>query len=361
MADAQGTPIATIEPYGTLSTGEPVDRIRLRGRTLQVDVLTLGARVASILAPNRNGELGEIALGLRDAAAYERDTSYLGACVGRYANRIAVGRFELDGRTFHIPTNEATNALHGGTRGFNAMLWQAEVIGEAEVRLTRISEDGEMGFPGRLEVAVTYRIDGAELTVEYAASTSAPTVVNLTNHTYFNLAGGGSVEDHVITVDADRFLPVDEDLIPTGELHRVAGTPFDLRSPVRIGQGLRNGHEQLVRTRGYDHTFVLWSDAELAGDSPVSSRRAAHVEDPATERYVELWTDRPGVQVYSGNFLDGTVVGRDGLTYRQGDAFCLEPQHFPDSPNHPDFPSTVLRPGETYRARDTYRFGERGT
>jgi aldose 1-epimerase len=217
------------------------------------------------------------------------------------------------------------------------------------VRMHRVSADGEMGFPGALDVSVTYRVDDADLVVEFAATTTAPTVVNLTNHAYLNLVGHGPGEDHVVRIESDAILPIDELSIPTGERLAVAGTPFDLRAGQRIGAGLRSGHEQLVRARGYDHTYVL--------GEPGTSRLAVRVDEPTTGRRVELWTDRPGVQFYTGNFLDGTVVGRDGMTYRQGDALCLEPQHFPDSPNQPDFPSTLLRPGDTYRARDTYRFG----
>lgn len=348
-------PSAKTESVGTLSTGEQVDRIRLRGASLQVDVITFGARISSLLAPDPEDALGEVTLGLADLAAYERDRDYLGACVGRYANRIAGGIFDLDGETFEIPTNEPATALHGGSHGFDRTLWAFELGEGAAVRLSRVSDDGEMGFPGRLETTVTYRVEGSDLVVEYDARTDAPTVVNLTNHAYFNLAGGGRVEDHVITVEADRFLPVDETLIPTGELRPVERTPFDLRSPVRVGAGLRADDEQLRLARGFDHTFVLRSDGGLhqAG----VPRRAARVEEPRTGRSLEVWTDRPGVQFYSGNFLDATVVGRDGTTYRQTDAFCLEPQHFPDSPNHPQFPSTVLRPGDVYQARDLYRFG----
>ncbi len=350
------TETAEITPYGMLSSGEAVDRIRLRSTALQVDVITFGARVISLLAPDVTGVVADVTLGLADLAAYEADRDYLGACVGRYANRIRGGRFELDGRTFEIPLNESTNALHGGTLGFDRMLWEAEVGAGAEVRLRRVSPDGEMGFPGNLDVTVTYRLGDAGLIVEYEATTSVSTVVNLTNHSYFNLAGGGNVEGHLITVDADHFLPVDDNMIPTGERRPVDGTPLDLRSPASIGFGLRNGvDEQLRRARGYDHTFVVARAGETGGSGDVL--RAARVEEPGSGRSVELWTDRPGVQVYTGNFLDGTAVGRDGTMYRQTDAFCLEPQHFPDSPNHPDFPSTMLRPGETYRARDIYRFG----
>jgi aldose 1-epimerase len=350
MSDAQTRHTTSRDVFGTLASGETVERIRLSSPRLQVDVITFGARVASILAPEpATGALAEVTLGLADVAAYEQDRAYLGATIGRYANRIAGGRFELDGHSYEVPTNEGTNALHGGTHGFNQHVWAAELGDGAEVRMQRTSPDGEMGFPGDLDVTVTFRVEDADLVVEYAATTSAATVLNLTNHSYFNLAGGGSVEGHLVTVDADRFLPVNETLIPTGSREQVEGTPFDLRSPTAIGAGLRAGHPQLRLGRGYDHTYVL--------GAPGTSRRAARVEDPGSGRSVELWTDRPGMQLYTANFLDGTVVGRDGTSYRQTDAFCLEPQHFPDAPHQPDFPTTVLRPGELFGARDIYRFG----
>ncbi len=340
---------ATIAPFGVLSTGEHVERVRLSSAVLQIDVLTFGARISSVLAPDPSGSLGEVTLGLADLAAYEQDRDYLGASVGRYANRIADGRFTLDGTPFEVPTNEGSTALHGGTQGFDRRLWRAELGRGAEVTMSRLSPDGEMGFPGDLEVSVTYRLEAADLVIEYAAETTEPTVLNLTNHAYLNLAGRGSVEAHLVTIDAGHFLPIDATLIPTGDVAVVDGSPFDLRSPTRIGTGLRADHPQLRVARGYDHTFVL-APSDVA-------RRAARVEDPSSGRAVELWTDRPGVQFYSANFLDGTVVGRDGTTYRQTDAFCLEPQHFPDSPNQPTFPSTVLRPGQRFTARDVYRFG----
>lgn len=340
--------VATVEPFGILTSGESVERIRLSSPLLQVDMITFGARIISILAPDASGAPGEVTLGLADLAAYEDDRDYLGATVGRYANRIAGGRFTLDGEVFRVPPNEQSNALHGGTRGFDRRLWEAEIGTGAEVMMRRSSPDGEMGFPGELHVTVTYRVVGRELAVEYTAETTAPTVVNLTNHAYFNLAGTGSVEDHLVTVDANHFLLVDEALIPTGELASVGGSPFDLRSATRIGDGLRATHPQLRLARGYDHTFVL-----AHSEAP---RRAARVEDPSSGRAMELWTDRPGVQFYTGNFLDGTLVGRDGTAYRQTDAFCLEPQHFPDAPNQSTFPSTVLRPGGVYDAHDVYRF-----
>jgi aldose 1-epimerase len=344
---------ATRRPYGTLASGESVDRITLTSSRLRVEAVTYGARIVSVSAPDSAGELGEVSLGLADLAAYEKDRSYLGACVGRYANRIDGGRFVLDDHTFEISTNEPADApvttLHGGRRGFDAARWEAELGTDAEVRMRRVSPDTEMGFPGDLDVTVTYRVEDADLVVEYVATTTAPTVVNLTNHTYFNLAGGGSVEEHVVRIEADAILPIDGRSIPTGEQLSVEDTPFDLRRGAPIGVGLRAGHEQLVRAHGFDHTYVL-------GES-TSTRSVVRVDEPTTGRSLELCTDRPGVHFYTGNHLDGSVVGRDGTVYRQTDAFCLEPQHFPDSPNRPSFPSTVLRPGEIYRARDVYRFG----
>ncbi|CAA9379165.1 MAG: Aldose 1-epimerase [uncultured Nocardioidaceae bacterium] len=352
---------ATSAHYGTLSHGDDVDLVRLASDTLQVDVITWGARVVSILAPDRDGVPGEVTLGLADLAAYEQDRRYFGPCVGRFANRIAGGAFELDGRRHQLPTNEGPTTLHGGPEGFDRRLWQAELGEGASVRLHRVSDDGEMGFPGRLEVSVHYELDGSDLRVGYDARASAPTLVNLTNHTYFNLAGAGVVEDHVVRLDGDRYLPVDAALNPTGELRPVDATPFDLRTPVRLGDRLRSADHQLSMTRGFDHTWVLVSDDALQrraqADTDVAQGRAARVEHPQSGRWLEVWTDRPGVQFYSGNFLDGTVVGREGTSYRQGDAFCLEPHHFPDAPHHEHFPSVVLRPGDVYRARDVYRFG----
>ena len=324
----------------------PAATIDLSGPVLQVGVVALGARLVLLRAPDPGGALGDVVVGPADP---EADTDYLGATVGRFANRIAGGRFTLDGRTYAVPCNEGEVALHGGPDGFDRRVFTADPVvdhpdGGRSVTLRRTSPDGENGFPGTLEVAVTYTVRGAELTIEHEATTDAPTVVNLTNHAYWNLAGGGSVEDHVVTIPAERYLPVDAHLIPTGALDPVAGTPFDLRRPTRLGAHLRDGHPQLRRARGYDHTFVLdHPDGELGV--------AAHVEEPGTGRTLTVLTDQPGVQFYSGNMLDGTLVRHDGTTVRQGDAFCLEPQGFPNAPNEPAFPSTVLRPGEVYRNR----------
>ena len=324
--------------------------IVLSGQGLEVGVVEYGVRLAAVRAPDREGVLGDVLLGLDD---YSADADFLGATVGRFANRIADGTFELDGRRYSVPCNEPGVALHGGTDGFDKHVFRADppvtgADGSRSVTLRRTSPDGENGFPGTLEVAVTYTVRDAELAIEHVATTDAPTVVNLTNHAYWNLAGGGTVEGHVVRVPAGRYLPVDARMIPTGELAPVDGTPFDLRAPVPIGARLRDAHPQLVRARGYDHTFVL----DGAGLT-----EAAHVEEPHSGRTLTVLTDQPGVQFYSGNFLDGTKVLRGGRTARQGDAFCLEPQLFPNAPNEPAFPSAVLAPGETYRSRIVLRFG----
>ena len=330
--------------------------IDLSGPVLQVGVLPLGARLVRLRAPDRDGIVADVVL---TAADYTADTDYLGATVGRYANRIAGGTFVLDGHRYTVPGNEGQVALHGGPDGFDRRTFAPDPVvtgpdGSRSVTLRRTSPAGENGFPGTLDVAVTYTVRDTELAIEHTAATDAPTVVNLTNHAYWNLTGrGGTVEEHVVRVPAASYLPVDGQLIPTGELAPVDGTPFDLRTATRLGAHLRAGHPQLLRTRGYDHTFVL----DGAPDGADGLRLAAHVEEPRSGRTLAVLTDQPGVQVYSGNFLDGTLVLGDGSVARQGDAFCLEPQHFPNSPNEPAFPSTVLRPGERYRSRIVLRLG----
>jgi aldose 1-epimerase len=332
--------------------------IELIGRDLQVGVVALGARLARVRVPDRGGVLGDVLLGMDD---YTADAAYLGATVGRYANRIAGGAFVLDGERYTVPVNEGSGdravALHGGADGFDRHEFTADPVvpgkyGSKSVTLRRTSPAGESGFPGTLEVAVTYSLNGPELSIEHTATTDAPTVVNLTNHGYWNLTGrGGPVENHLVRIVADRYLPVDERLIPTGELAPVEGTPFDLRTPVRLGTHLRASHPQLLATRGYDHTFVL--DRPADGDLAL----AAVVDERTSGRWLRVHTDQPGLQLNTGNFLDGTIVLRGGTTARQGDAFCLEAQAFPNAPNEPGFPSTVLRPGETYRSRIMLRFG----
>ena len=345
----------TADPVLDPQPGAVEPLIDLSGPVLQVGIAALGARLALLRAPDRHGTVGDVVLGL-DAAGYADDRTYLGATVGRYANRIAGGTFRLDGRRYHVPCNEDGAALHGGPGGFDRQVFTADPVvvgadGTRAVTLRRTSPAGENGFPGALEVAVTFAVRGAEVHIEHTATTDAPTVVNLTNHAYFNLTGhGGSVEDHRLRIPAGHYLPVDADLIPVGGPSPVADTPFDLRTPTPIGRHLRCAHPQLTVARGYDHTLVL--ERPAAGLAI-----AAHVEEPESGRTLTVLTDQPGVQLYSGNFLDGTTVLRDGTVARQGDAFCLEPQHFPNSPNEPRFPSTVLRPGERYRSRIVLRLG----
>ena len=322
--------------------------IDLAAQRLEVGVVEYGARLAVVRTPDRDGVLADVVLGLDD---YSADTAFLGATVGRFANRIDGGTFELDGRRYTVPCNEGEVALHGGPDAFDHRDFTADPVVDADgarsVTLRRTSPDGENGFPGTLEVAVTYRVCGAELSIEHTARTDAPTVVNLTNHAYWNLAGGGTVEDHVLHLPASAFVAVDDQLIPAG-IAPVEGTPMDFRTPLPIGSRLRAATEQLRHARGYDHAWVVDGSG---------LRLAARVTEPSSGRALEVLTDQPGVQFYSGNFLDGSAVGRGGRAWRQGDGLCLETQHLPDSPNQPDFPSTVLRPGDRYATTTLFRFG----
>ncbi|MGH3392889.1 MAG: aldose epimerase family protein, partial [Actinomadura sp.] len=323
------------------------------GRGLRVRILTYGGVVQTIEVPDRDGRPGNVVLGCASLADYLTMSRYFGAIVGRYANRIAGGRLRLDGKEYRLPRNDGDNSLHGGERGFDRRVWDVTAAGARELTLAYVSADGEEGYPGTLETAVTYTVaDDDALRIDYHATTDRPTVVNLTNHSYFNLAGEGSgqVYDHVLTLNAGAYTPTGPGQIPTGELASVAGTPFDFTSPHPIGVRIRDPHPQLLAGLGYDHNFVL--------DQPARGALglAARVEDPRSGRMLEVLTTEPGVQFYSGNVLDGSSVGSGGGTYRQGDGLCLETQHFPDSPNQPDFPSTVLRPGEEYTSTTVYRF-----
>jgi aldose 1-epimerase len=329
------------------------DELVLTSERLRVTLSPFGARVTSVLAPDRDGRSGEVTLGPADVRGWLDDEAYLGASVGRVANRIRNGRFELDGQTYQVATGADGHALHGGPGSFDRRSWsvidRSESPSGGEVRFRLVSPDGDNGFPGRLEARATYALDGDRLSVTYHASTDRRTPVNLTNHTYWNLAGGGTVERHLVSVAAGRYVPVDADLLPTGELADVAGTPFDLREPTPVGRHLRDGHEQLLRAQGYDHTLVLDEPEDTA-----SLRPAARLHDPGSGRTLTITTDQPGIQFYSGNFLDGSVRYRSGAA-RQGDAVCLETQHFPDSVNQPGFPSILLEPGEEYLSRTVLR------
>ncbi|HEX9187111.1 MAG TPA: aldose epimerase family protein [Vicinamibacteria bacterium] len=344
------------QPFGKTPAGEAVELFTFtRGSAPTVSVTNLGGHVVSILAPDRAGRIADVTLGYKDFAGYLGDTSYLGSLVGRYANRIAKGRFELDGKAYTLATNNGPNALHGGPTGFAKRVWSAKVVagkdGDA-LELVYVSKDGEEGYPGTLTAKVVYslRADGS-LAIDYEATTDAPTIVNLTNHAYFNLAGEGegTILGHEMQIEADATTPVDATLIPTGEVRPVAGTPFDFRKPVAIGARIDVADEQLRFGGGYDHNFVLRGKAgEL--------RPAARVVEPASGRVLEMLTTEPGVQFYSGNFLDGSVVGESGRPYVKRAGFCLEAQHFPDSPNQKAFPPVVLRPGQVYRQTTVYRF-----
>jgi len=350
----------TVERWGRTEHGD-VERYTLsNGRGLRVRILSYGGTVQSIEVPDRDGNLANVALGFADLAGYLRPHPYFGGIIGRFANRIARGAFTLDGGHYQLPCNDGPNSLHGGTVGFDRRIWSVSVEpsggSDSGLELAHTSPHGDQGYPGAVAVTVRYTVTGdGGLRIDYQASTDAPTIVNLTNHTYFNLAGesAGSTEDHELWLNADRYLPVDESLIPTGALAPVAGTPMDFTRPTAIGARLRDGHEQLRFGRGYDHNYVL------NGGGRRSVIEAARVREPRSGRELTVLTDQPGVQFYSGNLLDGTLVGTGGRAYQRGDALVLETQHFPDSPNHADFPSTVLRPGEIHRTTTEYRFAIR--
>jgi aldose 1-epimerase len=317
---------------------------------MTVQLLTYGGIVQSLEVPDARGQVANVVLGFASLQGYlAAPDPYFGALVGRFANRLAGGRFSLDDKSYAVDVNAAGNCLHGGKDGFDKLLWHAEPLSDHELRLSLTSPDGDQGFPGRLNVEVTYRLLESGVRLDYRASADAPTVINLTNHSYFNLAGegSGSVEAHKLVVDADQFTPVSPELIPTGEVADVAGTPLDLRQETTIGAHLRDPHPQMLAVRGYDHNYVL---------PGTGLRRCARLADPASGRVLEVLTDQPGLQVYTANFLDGSHVGTGGQAYRQGDGLALETQHYPDSPNHPSFPTTVLRPGQVFTTSTTWQF-----
>ncbi|AYG79028.1 Aldose 1-epimerase [Streptomyces hundungensis] len=345
--------------FGALADGTAVDVWTVANGGTRLKVLSYGGIVHSLELPDRQGNLANVSLGFDNLADYVAKSPYFGGLIGRYGNRIAAGRFTLDGHTYQLPLNDGENSLHGGTQGFDKRMWHIDPFtrgSDTGLVLSRVSPDGEMGYPGTLKVRVTYTLTArGAWRIDYEATTDRPTIVNLTSHTYFNLAGEGSgtIYDHTLELAAGRYTPVDAGLIPTGELSRVAGTPFDFRRAKPIGRDIRAGGEQLVRAKGFDHNWVL--DKGITA----SPGYALTLADPSSGRVMRMHTTEPGLQFYSGNFLDGTLVGSSGRAYRQGDAVALETQHFPDSPNHPAFPSTVLRPGTTYRTSTIHSFTTR--
>lgn len=341
----------TVEPFGEHPDGSPVTRFTLESASgLTLRVLDYGGVVQALEVPDVHGRRDNVVLGFSDLGGYlGAGEDYFGGVIGRFANRISGGSFTLDGVHHAVDTNELGNSLHGGQSGFDKRMWRADPIGDDALQLTLVSPHGDQGFPGCLEVGVTYRLMGNGVRLDYTASTDAPTVLNLTNHTYFNLGGEGSGpgESHNLVIHAGEYTVVDEQLIPTGEVASVAGTPLDFRTPTPIGSRLRNGHQQLLVARGYDHNYVLQG---------TGLRPAARLSHPDSGRVLEVATDQPGLQLYTANFLDGRHIGSAGKAYRQGDGVALETQHFPDSPNHPDFPSTVIRPGEIFRTSTNWQF-----
>jgi aldose 1-epimerase len=337
-------------PFGQLPDGRAVSIFTLANRSgMRVRVLDFGGIITEIHVPDRDGVFADVALGFETLDPYRGDSPYFGALIGRYGNRIARGRFTLDGQAYDLPVNNGKNHLHGGMPGFDRVLWKARVEGD-ELVLGYRSIDGEQGYPGTLDASVRYQLtDDNEIVVRFQAVTDRATPVNLTQHSYFNLAGGGDILGHELALDADTFVAIDADLIPTGVLAPVAGTPFDFRAPRPIGAAIGAADEQLAHGGGYDHCFALNKPSAKA------MTRAARVREPVSGRVLELFTQEPGVQFYSGNFLDGSLRGK-GQVYGYRTGFCLEPQHFPDSPNQPGFPNTILRPGETYDTESRFRF-----
>jgi aldose 1-epimerase len=355
---ADGRDAPRREGFGSTKGGEAVEIYTLRNRRgAEARVMTYGATLVSLKVPDRAGRFEDVTLGFDSLAAYEGDTHYMGQVIGRYANRIARGRFTLNGVEYRLAVNNGENHLHGGLRGFDKVVWKARPLSTrtgSAVEMTYVSKDGEEGYPGTLTVRVAYTLTEAnDLRIEYSATTDRDTVVNLTNHAYFNLGGHGSgdILSHLLTLNADRFTPTDAGSIPTGELRPVAGTPFDFRRATAIGARIGQDEEQLKFGSGYDHNFVV-------GGRAGALRLAARASEPKSGRVMEVWTTEPGVQLYTGNFLfpGGEGAGKGGAVYRRRYGFCLETQHFPDSPNRPAFPSTVLRRGGRFRSTTVYKF-----
>lgn len=340
-------------PFGQTPSGETVEAFTLtNAKGVSATVITYGATLQSLIAPDKAGKKADIVLGFNDAAAYVKNASYFGASVGRFANRIGKGRFELDGKTYQLAlNNNGVAALHGGVKGFDKVVWKVLATKSgpiASVTLGYVSPDGDQGYPGTVNATATYALDEQnQLTITYGATTDKPTIVNMTNHALFNVAGEGAPEGamgNVLTLPAEGYTPVDSELIPTGAITPVAGTAFDFRTPTAVGKRIRDASDpQIVIGKGYDHNFVL------TGKSGGAPRLAARLADPKSGRVLEILSDQPGIQFYAGNFLDASWVGKSGKLYRQGDGIALEPQHFPDAPNKPQFASVRLDPGQTYR------------
>lgn len=341
-------------PFGKTRDGTPVDLYTLRNaHGVEAQICNYGGLVTSIKVPDRNGNFGDVVLGYDNLDDYLKSSPFFGAMVGRYGNRIAKGKFTLNGVIYTLPVNNGPNCLHGGIKGFDKVVWQAKSLATPDgpaLELNYVSPDGEEGFPGTLKVTAVYTLtsDNA-LRLDYTATTDKDTVINLTQHSYFNLAGKGDVLGHQMYLNASQFTPVDSTLIPTGELRSVAGTPFDFRQPTAIGAHINDNDEQIKIGNGYDHNFVLDKPAGKLG-------LVARVTEPTTGRVLEVLSTEPGVQFYTGNFLDGSLTGKGGWKYQFRNGFCLEAQHYPDSPNHPKFPSTVLKPGEVYRNTIIFKF-----
>ena len=352
--NAMSKPGITKQTFGKTTDQEVVDIYTLTNAIgAEARIINYGATVVSLKVPDRNGKLGDVVLGYDTMEGYQKNNSFFGVIVGRYGNRIAKGKFSLNGKQYTLPTNDGENTLHGGTKGFDKVLWTAKEVKSGDgvaLSLSYLSRDGEQGFPGNLSVTVVYTLTNKnELRIDYTATTDKDTVVNLTHHSYFNLAGKGTILKHELMLAADRFTPVGPGLIPTGELRSVKGTPMDFTTSSAIGARIDQQDEQLVLGRGYDHNWVLNSGSgKLA--------LAARAYEQTTGRVMEVYTTEPGIQFYSGNFLDGSGIGKGGQAYQKRSGFCLETQHFPDSPNQPSFPSTVLKPGQHYRTTTIYRF-----
>jgi|SRR5579871_501127 len=341
------------QPFGHTSDGTPVEVYVLADRKIEARILTYGAILASLRTPDRQGRVENIVLGCDTVEEYEKQNAHFGGIVGRYVNRIAHGSFQLEGKTYSIPKNDGDNALHGGVGGFDKVVWSATAIKNG-VELHYVSKDGYQNFPGNLSTTVRYTLTDGSLRIEYSATTDKTTVLNLTNHSYFNLKGqgNGDILGHVVKIDASQITPVDAALIPTGEVKSVAGTPFDFRSPHAIGERIDADDAQLHYGKGYDENFVLDHAAGKLSE-------AAEVYEPTTGRTLRVLTTEPALQFYTGNHLEGPLQGKDGRVYNVRSALCLETQHFPDSPNHANFPSTELKPGAIFHSITVYEFGSR--